>query len=50
MEIYQGETISIPEMFRYFYEKNKSEENLRRQLKAPIAIRARRDLEKELQR
>jgi len=50
MEIYQGETISIPEMFRDFYEKNKSEESLRRQLKAPIAIRARRDLEKELQR
>jgi MOSC domain-containing protein YiiM len=49
VERYVGETISIPEMFRDFYEKNKSEESLRRQLKAPIAIRARRDLEKELQ-
>jgi MOSC domain-containing protein YiiM len=50
MERYEAESISIPEMFRDFYEKNKSEETLRRQLNAPIAIRARRDLEKELQR
>ena len=48
LERYTGETISIIEMFRDFYAKNKSEESLRRQLKAPIAIRARRDLEKEL--
>lgn len=50
MERYVDETISIPEMFRDFYEKNKSEESLRRHLKAPIDIRTRRDLEKELQR
>jgi MOSC domain-containing protein YiiM len=49
MERYTGETISILEMFREYYEKNKSEKVLRRHLKAPIAIRARRDLEKELQ-
>jgi MOSC domain-containing protein YiiM len=49
MERYTGETISILEMFRAYYEKNKSEETLRRHLNAPIAIRARRDLEKELQ-
>lgn len=48
MESYAGETISIPEMFREYYNRNKSKETLRRQLEAPIAIRARRDLEKEL--
>jgi MOSC domain-containing protein YiiM len=50
MERYRDETISILEMFRDYYDKNKSEEILRRQLHAPIAIRARRDLEKELQK
>ena len=49
MERYGGDTISIPEMFVDYYKKNKSEETLRRHLRAPIAIRARRDLEKELQ-
>ena len=49
IEKYTGETLSILEMFRDYYEKNKREETLRRHLKAPIAIRARRDLEKELQ-
>lgn len=50
IERYTGETLSIPEMFRDYYDRNKSEETLHRHLKAPIAIRARRDLEKELQR
>jgi MOSC domain-containing protein YiiM len=50
VERYGNETISIPEMFRDFYENNKSEETLRHHLNAPIAIRARRDLEKELQK
>lgn len=50
IEKYAGETISIVDMFRDYYDKNKSEETLRRHLNAPIAIRARRDLEKELQR
>ena len=50
MKSYRGETISVLEMFRDFYERNKNEETLRRQLDAPIAIRARRDLEKELQK
>lgn len=49
VERYTGETISIPEMFRDYYDKDKSEETLRRHLQAPIAIRARRDLEQELQ-
>lgn len=48
VENYTGETISIQDMFRDYYNKDKSQEGLRRQLDAPIAIRARRDLEKEL--
>jgi MOSC domain-containing protein YiiM len=50
IENYAGETISILQMFRDYYDRNKSEETLRRHLNAPIAIRARRDLEKELQK
>jgi MOSC domain-containing protein YiiM len=50
VERYTGDTLSIPEMFREYYDKNKSEESLRRHLQAPIAIRARKDLEKELQK
>jgi MOSC domain-containing protein YiiM len=50
IEKYTGETISITEMFHDYYDRNKSEEMLRRQLNAPIAIRARRDMEKELQK
>lgn len=50
IERYEGETLSVTEMFREYYDENKSEESLRRHLNAPIAIRARRDLEKELQR
>jgi MOSC domain-containing protein YiiM len=47
-EKYQGETISIIQMYRDFYAKRKSVETLRRHLNAPIAIRARVDLEKQL--
>jgi MOSC domain-containing protein YiiM len=50
VERYTGETLSIIEMFRDYYDHNKSEETIRRHLKAPIAIRARRDIEKELHR
>jgi len=49
MERYTGKTISILQMFREYYNRNKSEEALRRQLNAPIAIRARAALEEELQ-
>jgi MOSC domain-containing protein YiiM len=49
IEKYAGETISILEMYRDYYNRNKSEETLRRHLNAPIAIRARRALEAELQ-
>jgi MOSC domain-containing protein YiiM len=48
VEKYQDETLSILEMYRGFYQKHKSEEALRRHLNAPIAIRARLDLEKQL--
>jgi MOSC domain-containing protein YiiM len=47
---YTGDTISILEMFRDYYDRNKSEETLRHHLNAPIAIRARRDLEADLRR
>ena len=49
VEPYAGETISVLEMFREYYNRDKSEESFRRHLRAPIAIRARRDLEKEKQ-
>jgi MOSC domain-containing protein YiiM len=48
IEKYQGETISVLQMYRDYYVKHKSEESLRMHLNAPIAIRARVDLEKEL--
>jgi MOSC domain-containing protein YiiM len=50
LEQYTGETLSILEMFRAYYDGNKSEETLHRHLNAPIAIRARKDLEKELRK
>jgi len=50
IEKYTDETISVLEMFRDYYERHKSEETLRRHLNAPIAIRARRDIEKDLKR
>jgi MOSC domain-containing protein YiiM len=50
IKTYPGETLSIVEMFRDYYVKNKSRETLLRHLQAPIAIRARQDLEKELQK
>lgn len=47
---YAGETISIAEVFRAYYEKDKSEAILRRHLNTPIAIRLRVGLEEELGR
>jgi len=49
VESYHGETISVLQMVRDYYDKNKSEETIRKHLNAPIAIRARVDLEKELE-
>lgn len=48
MEAYTGETISLIQMYRDYYEKDKSRKTLERHLAAPIAIRARADLEAEL--
>jgi len=50
VEPYMGSTISILEMYREYYNRNKSEETVRRHLQAPIAIRARKDLEQELEK
>jgi MOSC domain-containing protein YiiM len=50
IEKYEGETISILQMFRDYYDRNKSEETLHRHLNAPIAIRDRRDLESDLKK
>jgi len=50
IEKYEGETISILQMFRDYYDRNKSKETIRRHLNSPIAIRARRDIEKDLQK
>jgi MOSC domain-containing protein YiiM len=50
VEQYGDETISVLEMYRDYYVKDKDRETLLRHLKAPIAIRARKDIEKELQK
>ena len=50
VEKYIGKTISILQMFRDYYDKDKSEETVRRHLNAPIAIRDREALEGELQK
>ena len=50
VEKYSGETISILESYREYYLKDKTETMIRRQLNAPIDIRARKSLEEELQK
>ena len=50
IEKYTGETISVLEMFRDYYDRNKGEETLRRHLNAPIAIRDRRAVEADLRK
>ena len=47
---YAGETLTLGEMFREYYHRPPVEEALRRQLKAPIAARARREKEEQLER
>jgi MOSC domain-containing protein YiiM len=49
VEKYTSETLSIVQMYRDYYEKNKTEETLRAHLAAPISIRSRIDLEKGLE-
>jgi len=48
VEAYTGETISLVQMYRDYYEKNKSRETLERHLAAPISTRARVELEAQL--
>ncbi|HKJ38778.1 MAG TPA: MOSC domain-containing protein [Anaerolineales bacterium] len=48
IERYTGETVSILQMYRDHYEKEMSAETVQRYLNAPIDIRSRTDLEKEL--
>ena len=50
VERFTEETVSILDMFRDHYYKNKSEETLLRYLNAPIAIRDRNSFEDQLQR
>lgn len=50
LEKYTEDTISILEMYRDFYVKDKSRETLLRHLKAPIAIRDRKDIEAQLRK
>jgi MOSC domain-containing protein YiiM len=49
VEKYCGVTLSLVQMYRDYYEKDKTEEVLRRNLNAPISIRSRIDLEQELE-
>ena len=46
----EGERVSALEMFRFHYQREKDEPTLRRILRAPISIRARKDLESDLRR
>ncbi len=48
LELYVGETITALEMFRDWYEPDKSEATIRRYLAAPLAARARAHKEKQL--
>ena len=48
IEPYQGETISVLEMYRIYYDNKASEADIRCILAAPIAIRARQDNEVRL--
>jgi MOSC domain-containing protein YiiM len=50
VERYDGQTITVIEMFRDFYDPDMNEAGLRRYLDAPIAARARLDKEKQLKK
>jgi MOSC domain-containing protein YiiM len=50
LEPYPGERITMVEMLQDFYKKDPPEVQIQRYLDAPIAIRARRDKEKQLAR
>ncbi len=48
LEAYHGQTVTLLEMFRLYYDNTASEAAILRELAAPIAIRARRDNEARL--
>ncbi len=50
LEKFQGETISIQQLYQDYYEKNKTEAMLRRHLNAPVAIRWRKRMEDEVEK
>lgn len=50
VEKYTGTTVSILQMYREYYLKERTEEMIRRQLNAPIDVRSRVGLEEELKR
>ena len=50
VEKYNGETVSILQIYREYYLMERTEEMIRRQLNAPIDIRSRVGLEEELQK
>jgi MOSC domain-containing protein YiiM len=50
VEPIRGEAVTLLEIFRNFYEKDADEATLRRLLGAPVAVRAREDLEERLEK
>ena len=50
LEKFQGETISIQQLYQDYYEKNKTEAMLLRHLNAPVAIRWRKRMEDEVEK
>ena len=50
VEKYTGKTLSILQVFRDYYDKNKSAETIRQHLDAPIAIRVRESIQTQLEK
>ena len=50
LETLTGEAIKVIDVFRDYYQREKDEATLRAFLKAPIAIRARKDIESDLEK
>ena len=48
LEPYSGETLTVRAMYQLYYRNDLTEAEVRRQLAAPIAIRARQELEEKL--
>lgn len=50
VENYADDTISVLQIYRDYYKRDKNRETLLQHLNAPIAIRARKDIEEDLQK